>query len=86
MEYPLERCNPMEFDSSTPIIQVIGASSTLVIPSGAHNWTFTVLTGTATINNASVPAGFSDSSEAEILSAITIVTGSASSAYIRYGV
>lgn len=68
----------------TPHPVSLGASATQVIPIGAKGWTITVITGTATINGASVPAGFSDSDDGPLAAAITVITAAASSAYVRW--
>ncbi len=68
----------------TPHIVVLDAEETQVIPIGAKGWTFSVLTGTATVNGETVPAGFSDSDSQPLAATITVITAAASSAYIRW--
>lgn len=64
---------------------VVSASGSGSIPIGAKNWSFTVLTGTATFNGAaSLPAGFSDSDTGVLAVAIAYSTDAASTAYVRY--
>jgi hypothetical protein len=71
----------------TQTIQLLGASSSVVIPINACRWTVTVLTGTATIGAATgLPAGFSDSDEGRLLATITVTTAASSTAYVRYSI
>lgn len=62
-----------------------GASSTQVIPIGAKGWTVSIITGTASIGAATgLPAGFSDADTNTLAATISVVTSSASSAYVRW--
>lgn len=68
----------------THYITVAGPSSSGTIPAGVSSWTFTVLSGSATIQGASVPAGFSDADHCRLKVPIVYTTGANSSLYIRF--
>jgi hypothetical protein len=68
----------------TPTIIAVGASTTGTIPSGAKGWTITFLSGTGTFGGVAVTVGFSDSDPHILASNLVYVTGSASSAYVRF--
>jgi len=70
--------------SVTSHFQSLGASSSFNIPAGCKGWTVSFLSGTGTIGGVAVSVGFSDSDTASPSAAITVTTGSDSSAYIRY--
>ena len=70
--------------SVTPNIAAVGASGSGSIPIGAKGWTFTVLSGTATLGGVPVAAGFSDSDPNTLVAEINYTTGASSSAYVRY--
>lgn len=79
----------IQYPSGTPVITLVGASLAFDIPKGSRGWSFSILTGSATVTvegqtPVTVPAGFSDNDLATILKKITITTAAASSAYVRY--
>lgn len=67
----------------------LAASTTITIPAGAKGWTVTCITGTLSITcgttASALPAGFSDSDTNIVGADITVTTGSASTAYVRWG-
>ena len=68
----------------TPFIEVVGPSVSGTIPKGVKSWTFSVLSGSATLMGVSVPSGFSDSDTLSLNVPLIITTGTNSSVYIRY--
>lgn len=64
---------------------LLGASATQAIPTGAKGYLVVVITGTATINaTASVPAGVSLSDVNTLAAGFSVVTASASSAFVAW--
>lgn len=63
----------------------LGASATQTIPTGAKEWTWGILTGTATVNGAAgLLAGSSDSSDKPLAAGFDVSTDAASSAFVRW--
>lgn len=70
--------------AATPTFVAVTDGLELEIPIGAFRWSFTLLTGTATIGGLPVLAGFSDWDDAPILVAIPIVIGTPGTGYLRF--
>lgn len=64
---------------------LLGASATQAIPTGAKGYLVAIITGTATVNGtASVPAGISLSDANTLAAGFSVVTDSASSAFVAW--
>lgn len=64
---------------------LLGASATQAIPTGAKGYLVSILTGTATVNTtASCPAGLFLSDSNTLAAGFSVVTDSASSAFVAW--
>lgn len=64
---------------------LLGASATQAIPTGAKGYLVSIITGTATVNGTpAVPAGVFLSDSNTLLAGFSVVTDSASSAFVAW--
>lgn len=70
----------------TPNFPAVGASASGTIPAGVKGFTFTMIAGTGTFGGRNVSAGFSQSGNNVLASAISWTTAAASDAFIYYEV
>lgn len=74
----------VEEDSTTPHFEDLAATEQQIIPVGAKGYAIIILTGTATINGKTAPAGMAISDSNKQLATITVICGTPGTAFVAW--